>query len=69
MERFLKGDDEFKKSRLKMIANVVEGPWIVKAAVGKQAASILGRANLCRLGFRFDRSTGRKENLHSIFVD
>lgn len=48
MDRFLKGDDEFRKSRLKMIANVVKGPWIVKAAVGEQAVSILGRATTCR---------------------
>ncbi|CAA6657108.1 unnamed protein product [Spirodela intermedia] len=48
MDRFLKGDDEFRNSRLKMIANVVKGPWIVRAAVGEQAVSILGRATTCR---------------------
>jgi hypothetical protein len=32
-------DDTFRKSRLKLIANVVKGPWIVRTAVGEQAIS------------------------------
>lgn len=45
---FLKGDDGFKNSRLKLIANVVEGPWIVKKSIGEQAICVIGRALSCR---------------------
>lgn len=48
IDRFIKGDDLFRNSRLKLIANVVKGPWIVRAAVGEQAICILGRAVSCK---------------------
>ncbi|TYZ58865.1 hypothetical protein PybrP1_000501 [[Pythium] brassicae (nom. inval.)] len=32
-ERFLRGDDTFRKSRLKLIPGVPEGPWVVKKSV------------------------------------
>lgn len=32
-ERFLHGDDTFRKSRLKLIPGVPEGPWVVKKSV------------------------------------
>ncbi|XP_028783328.1 protein ENHANCED DISEASE RESISTANCE 2 [Neltuma alba] len=48
MDKFLKGDDAFKNSRLKLIANIVKGPWIVKKAVGEQAICIIGRALTCK---------------------
>lgn len=48
MQRFLLGDDDFRNSRLKLIANIVNGPWIVKTAVGEQAICILGRAVSCK---------------------
>lgn len=48
MDQFLKGDDVFRNSRLKMIANIVKGPWIVKKAVGEQAICIIGRALTCK---------------------
>lgn len=48
MDRFLRGDDGFKNSRLKLIANIVKGPWIVKKAVGEQAICIIGRALTCK---------------------
>lgn len=48
MGRFLKGDDAFRNSRLKLIANIVKGPWIVRTAVGEQAICILGRAVSCK---------------------
>ncbi|KAH7282217.1 hypothetical protein KP509_35G019700 [Ceratopteris richardii] len=46
--RFVRGDDDFRNSRLKLIANVVNGPWIVKTAVGEQAICILGRSVSCK---------------------
>ncbi|KAL5998016.1 hypothetical protein ACLOJK_008950 [Asimina triloba] len=48
MDQFLKGDDVFRNSRLKLIANIVKGPWIVRTAVGEQAICILGRAVSCK---------------------
>ncbi|KAI4324352.1 hypothetical protein L6164_023899 [Bauhinia variegata] len=48
MDKFLKGDDTFRNSRLKLIANIVNGPWIVKKAVGEQAICIIGRALSCK---------------------
>ncbi|EFJ36357.1 hypothetical protein SELMODRAFT_404285 [Selaginella moellendorffii] len=48
IDRFLRGDDAFKNSRLKLIANVVQGPWIVKTAVGEQAICVLGRTLTCK---------------------
>lgn len=47
VDRFLKGDDAFRLSRLKLIANIVQGPWIVKKAVGEQAICVIGRALSC----------------------
>lgn len=47
VQRFLDGDTAFRNSRLKLLANVVEGPWIVKKAVGEQAICLLGKAVSC----------------------
>nr|XP_016456460.1 PREDICTED: protein ENHANCED DISEASE RESISTANCE 2-like [Nicotiana tabacum]XP_016456466.1 PREDICTED: protein ENHANCED DISEASE RESISTANCE 2-like [Nicotiana tabacum]XP_016456476.1 PREDICTED: protein ENHANCED DISEASE RESISTANCE 2-like [Nicotiana tabacum] len=47
MEQFLKGDDAIRTRRLKLIANVVKGPWIVRKAVGEQAICVIGRALTC----------------------
>ncbi|PSS24066.1 Protein ENHANCED DISEASE RESISTANCE like [Actinidia chinensis var. chinensis] len=48
MDQFLKGDDGLRNSRLKLIANIVNGPWIVKKAVGEQAICVIGRALTCK---------------------
>lgn len=48
LDQFIKGDDAFRNSRLKLIANIVNGPWIVRTAVGEQAICILGRALSCK---------------------
>ncbi|CAN1731920.1 Protein ENHANCED DISEASE RESISTANCE 2-like [Linum perenne] len=55
MDRFVKGDDGFRNSRLKLIANIVKGPWIVRKAVGEQAVCLIGRALSCKycIGERF----------------
>ncbi|XP_068661822.1 protein ENHANCED DISEASE RESISTANCE 2-like [Aristolochia californica] len=47
MDQFVNGGDSFRNSRLKLIANIVKGPWIVRKAVGEQAICILGRAVSC----------------------
>lgn len=48
IDQFLKGDDHFRNSRLKLIADIVKGPWIVKKAVGEQAICIVGRVLSCK---------------------
>ncbi|KAF5742744.1 hypothetical protein HS088_TW09G00804 [Tripterygium wilfordii] len=48
MDQFLKGDDAFRNSRLKLIANIVKGPWIVKKAMGEQAISLIGQTLSCK---------------------
>ncbi|KHN30095.1 Pentatricopeptide repeat-containing protein [Glycine soja] len=45
MDKFLKGGNAFRNSRLKLIANIVKSPWIVRKAVGEQA--------ICKLGVPF----------------
>ncbi|XP_031128056.1 cell wall protein IFF6 isoform X2 [Ipomoea triloba] len=47
MDQFMKGDLEFRTSRLKLVANIFKGPWIVKKAVGEQAICVIGRALNC----------------------
>lgn len=47
IKQFLEGDDRFRNSRLKLIANIVKGPWILRKAVGEQAICIIGRALTC----------------------
>ncbi|MCO5614552.1 hypothetical protein L7F22_068835 [Adiantum nelumboides] len=47
LQRFLDGDNAFRNSRFKLLANVVQGPWIVKTAVGERAVCLLGKAVTC----------------------
>ena len=42
LENFLEQDDDYRNSRLKIIPNVVEGPWIARKATGTTPA-IIGR--------------------------
>ncbi|XP_023526310.1 protein ENHANCED DISEASE RESISTANCE 2-like [Cucurbita pepo subsp. pepo] len=48
IDQFLKGDDHFRNSRLKLIADIVKGPWIVKKAIGNQAVCVVGRVLSCK---------------------
>ena len=40
LERFLEGSDSERKSKLKIIPSVIEGPWLAKKAVGQTPAII-----------------------------
>ncbi|TMW66402.1 hypothetical protein Poli38472_004167 [Pythium oligandrum] len=42
-KNFLEGDDGFRKSRLKLIPSIPEGPWVIKKSVGNKPV-ILGHA-------------------------
>jgi len=47
-QRFLEGDSQYRNSRFKIIPFVVEGPWIVKKAVGsKPIPAIIGNKLSC----------------------
>lgn len=48
IDQFIKGDDGHRNSRLKLIANIVKGPWLVRTAVGEQAICVIGRALSCK---------------------
>ncbi|KAE9039687.1 hypothetical protein PR003_g4554 [Phytophthora rubi] len=42
-ERFLNGDDEFRKARFKLIPTIADGPWVIRKAVGTTPC-IIGKA-------------------------
>ncbi|XP_051118411.1 protein ENHANCED DISEASE RESISTANCE 2-like [Andrographis paniculata] len=48
IKKFLNGDDGFKNSRLKLMVNIVKGPWAVKKAVARQAICLIGKWLTCK---------------------
>jgi hypothetical protein len=51
--KFLKGDQQYRDARLKLLPVVVDGPWIVKAAVGPGTApALLGKVIPLQYFFR-----------------
>ena len=51
--KFLKGDQEYRDARLKLLPYVVEGPWIVKTAVGPgKSPALLGKVIPLQYFFR-----------------
>jgi hypothetical protein len=52
--KFLKGDQQYRDARLKLLPIVVDGPWIVKAAVGPggTAPALLGKVIPLQYFFR-----------------
>ena len=51
VDHFLEGpNDNFRKSRLKLIPNVVEGPWVVKQAAGSPALIGKKLTTVCHRG-------------------
>lgn len=51
--RFLKGDQQYRDARLKLLPVVVEGPWIVKTAVGPgKSPALLGKVIPLQYFFR-----------------
>ncbi|GAX09730.1 hypothetical protein FisN_19Lh200 [Fistulifera solaris] len=58
--KFCHGDQEYRDARLKLLPVVVEGPWIVKAAVGPgKSPALLGKVIPLQYFFR-DRDLTRK---------
>ena len=60
LQRFLDDDDSFRNTRFKLLANVVQGPWLVKAAVGERGggACLLGKAVTCHYTREIDVDIG-----------
>jgi hypothetical protein len=59
-DKFCHGDQEYRDARLKLLPVVVEGPWIVKAAVGPgKSPALLGKVIPLQYFFR-DRERVRK---------
>ena len=56
---FVSQDDEFRNARLKMLPRVVEGPWLVKKAVGKGNAAAKIGEHLKVEYYRGDNYSGR----------
>lgn len=57
---FLKGDQQYRDARLKLLPIVLEGPWIVKAAVGPgKSPALLGKVIPLQYYFR-DPDRNRK---------
>jgi hypothetical protein len=51
--KFLSGDQQYRDARLKLLPVVVDGPWIVKAAVGNGTApALLGKVIPLQYFFR-----------------
>ena len=63
---FVKGDQEYRDARLKLLPIVLEGPWIVKAAVGPgKSPAVLGKAIPLQYFFR----DGDRQNKAMYEVD
>jgi hypothetical protein len=59
--RFVDGDQQYRDSRLKMLSVVVDGPWIVRKAVGPGSApALLGK--VIPLQYFFSNATPSRDN-------
>ncbi|CAH8337549.1 unnamed protein product [Eruca vesicaria subsp. sativa] len=47
LKRFIDGDDSYRNQRLKIVSQVVKGPWVVKAAAGQFGAFLVGKTVKC----------------------
>jgi hypothetical protein len=46
-KRFLKGDDEYKNKRIKLIPAIVQANWMVRKTVGKPVPALIGNKLKC----------------------
>lgn len=60
--RFIQGDQQYRDARLKLLPVVVDGPWIVRAAVPGTSPALLGKVIPLQYFF-----TTQKENGRSIY--
>jgi Protein ENHANCED DISEASE RESISTANCE 2, C-terminal len=65
--KFLKGDQEYRDARLKLLPVVVDGPWIVKTAVGPgKSPALLGKA--IPLQYYFRDPDGQRKGVYEVDV-
>jgi hypothetical protein len=65
--KFINGDQQYRDARLKLLPVVVEGPWIVKAAVGNGSApALLGKA--IPLQYYFQQPDGNRKGVYEVDV-
>jgi hypothetical protein len=67
--KFLQGDQQYRDARLKLLPLVVDGPWIVKAAVGNGTApALLGKVIPLQYFFRESSPDGKKKGVYEVDV-
>merc|ERR1712150_309732 len=65
--KFITGDQEYRDARLKLLPVVVEGPWIVKAAVGSgKSPALLGK--VIPLQYFFRHATGNSKAIYEVDI-
>ena len=65
--KFIRGDQQYRDARLKLLPIVIEGPWIVKKAVGPGTApALLGQA--IPLQYYFNQPDGDKKGVYEVDV-
>lgn len=65
--KFINGDQLYRDARLKLLPVVVEGPWIVKTAVGPgKSPALLGKVIPLQYFFRFPNKIENDSNAESV---
>jgi hypothetical protein len=66
-ENFIKGDQQYRDGKLKLLPVVVDGPWIVKKAVGPGTSpAMIGRD--LPLQYYFTEPTGNKRGVYEVDI-
>mmetsp|Transcript_1316 Transcript_1316/g.3339 ORF Transcript_1316/g.3339 Transcript_1316/m.3339 type:complete len:842 (+) Transcript_1316:261-2786(+) len=64
---FVDGDQQYRDARLKLLPIVIDGPWIVKAAVGNgKSPALLGK--VIPLQYYFRKPEGTKKGIYEVDV-
>eukprot|EP00535_Pseudo-nitzschia_heimii_P008340 CAMPEP_0197190034 /NCGR_PEP_ID=MMETSP1423-20130617/20874_1 /TAXON_ID=476441 /ORGANISM="Pseudo-nitzschia heimii, Strain UNC1101" /LENGTH=867 /DNA_ID=CAMNT_0042642313 /DNA_START=103 /DNA_END=2703 /DNA_ORIENTATION=+ len=64
---FVAGDQQYRDARLKLLPVVIDGPWIVKAAVGNgKSPALLGK--VIPLQYYFRQSKGAEKGIYEVDV-
>lgn len=65
--KFVNGDQQYRDARLKLLPVVIDGPWIVKAAVGNgKTPALLGK--VIPLQYFFEQPEGVKKGIYEVDV-
>jgi len=65
--KFVKGDQQYRDARLKLLPIAMEGPWIVKAAVGNGTApALLGK--VIPLQYYFQEGNEKQKGVYEVDV-